>query len=57
MELSGICKIVSPLIASVTAGAVLMKEKPGFKFTTRVQPFRFAEWDTDDQVTFYMSGR
>ncbi|XP_008448647.1 lysine-specific demethylase JMJ13 isoform X1 [Cucumis melo] len=53
----GICKIVSPLIASVTAGAVLMKEKPGFKFTTRVQPFRFAEWDTDDQVTFYMSGR
>ncbi|XP_038905001.1 lysine-specific demethylase JMJ706 isoform X3 [Benincasa hispida] len=53
----GICKIVSPLTASVPAGAVLMKEKPGFKFTTRVQPFRFAEWDTDDQVTFYMSGR
>ncbi|XP_022965288.1 lysine-specific demethylase JMJ706-like isoform X1 [Cucurbita maxima] len=53
----GICKIISPLIASVPAGALLSKEKPGFKFTTRVQPFRFAEWDTDDQVTFYMSGR
>ncbi|XP_023005292.1 lysine-specific demethylase JMJ706-like [Cucurbita maxima] len=53
----GICKIVSPLAASVPAGAVLMKEKPGFRFTTRVQPFRFAEWNTDDQVTFYMSGR
>ncbi|XP_059641507.1 lysine-specific demethylase JMJ13-like isoform X2 [Cornus florida] len=53
----GICKIVSPLSASVPAGIVLMKEKAGFKFTTRVQPFRLAEWDTDDKVTFFMSGR
>uniref|UniRef100_A0A5B6ZD14 Lysine-specific demethylase JMJ706 n=1 Tax=Davidia involucrata TaxID=16924 RepID=A0A5B6ZD14_DAVIN len=53
----GICKIVSPLSASVPAGVVLMKEKAGFKFTTRVQPLRLAEWDTDDKVTFYMSGR
>lgn len=34
-----------------------MKEKTGFKFTTRVQPLRLAEWDTDDRVTFFMSGR
>ncbi|XP_040989654.1 lysine-specific demethylase JMJ706-like [Juglans microcarpa x Juglans regia] len=53
----GICKIISPLSASVPAGAVLMKEKSGFKFTTRVQPLRLAEWDSDDKVTFFMSGR
>ncbi|CAN0908032.1 Lysine-specific demethylase JMJ13 [Linum grandiflorum] len=53
----GICKIVSPLSASVPAGIVLMREKAGFKFTTRVQPLRLAEWDNDDRVTFFMSGR
>ncbi|OWM64167.1 hypothetical protein CDL15_Pgr018738 [Punica granatum] len=53
----GICKIVSPLSASVPAGVVLIKEKPGFKFTTRVQPLRLAEWDSEDRVTFFMSGR
>ncbi|PIA58686.1 hypothetical protein AQUCO_00500556v1 [Aquilegia coerulea] len=53
----GICKIVSPLSASVPAGVVLMKEKGSFKFTTRVQPLRLADWDTDDKVTFFMSGR
>ncbi|EYU45270.1 hypothetical protein ABFS82_05G068700 [Erythranthe guttata] len=53
----GICKIVSPVSASVPAGVVLMKEKAGFKFTTRVQPLRLAEWDSDDKVTFFMSGR
>ncbi|KAJ7943867.1 Lysine-specific demethylase [Quillaja saponaria] len=53
----GICKIISPLTASVPAGAVLMKEKAGFKFTTRVQPLRLSEWDNDDKVTFFMSGR
>ncbi|XP_058104009.1 lysine-specific demethylase JMJ13-like [Magnolia sinica] len=53
----GICKVISPLSASVPAGVVLMKEKAGFKFTTRVQPLRLAEWDTDDKVTFFMSGR
>lgn len=53
----GICKIVSPLSASVPAGIVLMKEKVGFKFTSRVQPLRLAEWDTDDKVTFFKSGR
>ncbi|KAL8107642.1 lysine-specific demethylase JMJ13-like isoform X1 [Apium graveolens] len=53
----GICKIVSPLNASVPAGVVLMKEKTGFKFTTRVQPLRLAEWDTADRVTFFMSGK
>ncbi|KAM6556613.1 hypothetical protein CsatB_003632 [Cannabis sativa] len=53
----GMIKIVSPVTASVPAGVVLMKEQPGFKFTTRVQPLRLAEWDTDDKVTFFMSGR
>ncbi|KAK4769781.1 hypothetical protein SAY87_030313 [Trapa incisa] len=53
----GICKIVSPVTASVPAGVVLMKEKLGFKFTTRVQPLRFAEWDSHDKLTFFMSGR
>lgn len=53
----GICKIISPLSASVPAGIVLMKEKAGFKFTTRVQPFRLAEWDCDDSITYFMSGR
>ncbi|KAK6162184.1 hypothetical protein DH2020_002025 [Rehmannia glutinosa] len=53
----GICKIVSPVSASVPAGIVLMKEKAGFKFTTRVQPLCLAEWDSDDKVTFFMSGR
>ncbi|CAA6669632.1 unnamed protein product [Spirodela intermedia] len=53
----GICKIISPLSASVPAGMVLMKEKAGFKFTTRVQPLRLAEWDRDDKITFFMSGR
>ncbi|KAL0331606.1 UNVERIFIED_CONTAM: Lysine-specific demethylase [Sesamum angustifolium] len=52
-----ICKIVSPVSATVPAGVVLMKEKAGFKFTTRVQPLRLAEWDNDDKVTFFMSGR
>lgn len=55
--LAGICKIVSPFSPCVPAGMVLMKEKAGFKFTTRVQPLRLAEWDTDDKVTFFMSGR
>lgn len=53
----GICKIISPINASVPAGVVLMKEKAGFKFTTRVQPLRLAEWAIDDKVTFFMSGR
>ncbi|KAL1829917.1 lysine-specific demethylase JMJ13 isoform X3 [Daucus carota subsp. sativus] len=53
----GICKIVSPVNASVPAGVVLMKENIGFKFTTKVQPLRLAEWDTDDRVTFFQSGR
>ncbi|GAB4834777.1 hypothetical protein Ancab_033045 [Ancistrocladus abbreviatus] len=53
----GICKIASPVSASVPAGVVLMREKAGFKFTTRVQPLRLAEWDNDDKITFFMSGR
>ncbi|CAN8267241.1 unnamed protein product [Cochlearia groenlandica] len=53
----GICKIISPLTATVPAGAVLVKEKSNFKFTTRVQPLRLADWNSDDKVTFFMSGR
>ncbi|XP_072956870.1 lysine-specific demethylase JMJ706 [Typha angustifolia] len=53
----GICKIISPLSASVPAGVVLMKEQAGFKFTTRVQPLRLAAWAADDKVAFFMSGR
>jgi len=34
-----------------------MKEQPNFKFMTRVQPLRLAEWAEDDTVTFFMSGR
>jgi hypothetical protein len=55
--ISGICKILSPVNASVPAGVVLMKEQPNFKFATRVQPLRLAEWAEDDTVTFFMSGK
>jgi hypothetical protein len=34
-----------------------MKEQPGFKFMTRVQPLRLAKWAEDDTVTFFMSER
>ncbi|XP_020577636.1 lysine-specific demethylase JMJ706-like isoform X2 [Phalaenopsis equestris] len=53
----GICKIISPICATIPAGVVLMKEQGGFKFTTCVQPFRLSEWTTDDKVSFFMSGR
>lgn len=55
--LPGICKIVSPICASVSVGTVLMKEQGGLKFTTRVQPLRLAEWSMDDKFAFFMSGR
>lgn len=48
---------MAPVSASVPAGVVLMKEQPNFKFMTRVQPLRLAEWAEDDTVTFFMSGR
>lgn len=57
LSFPGICKIVSPIRTSVPAGIVLVREKPGFKFTTRVQPLRLSEWSEDDQVSFFMSGR
>ncbi|RVX01648.1 Lysine-specific demethylase JMJ706 [Vitis vinifera] len=53
----GICKIVSPLNASIPAGAVLAKENTGFKFTTRVQPLWLPDWNVDDKVIFFMRGR
>ncbi|KAK3154984.1 hypothetical protein QOZ80_2BG0197400 [Eleusine coracana subsp. coracana] len=56
-EKYGICKIVSPVYASVPAGTVLMKEQGGIKFKTRVQPLRLAGWSTDDKLAFFMSAR
>ncbi|KAI5067853.1 hypothetical protein GOP47_0016198 [Adiantum capillus-veneris] len=53
----GICKIVSPVIASVPAGVVLSKEQSGFRFTTRIQPMRISNWDNDDKVAFPIKGR
>lgn len=53
----GICKIVSPICASVPVGTVLMKEQGALKFTTRVQPLRLSEWSMDDKFAFFMSGR
>jgi hypothetical protein len=54
---SGICKIISPVCASVPAGTVLMKELGGIKFKTRVQPLRLAEWSKDDKLAFFVSAR
>ncbi|XP_015068933.2 lysine-specific demethylase JMJ706-like isoform X1 [Solanum pennellii] len=53
----GICKIVSPLGSSAPAGVVLMKEQKRFKFTTKLQPLRLAEWNNNDMITFFMRGR
>ncbi|XP_019231869.1 PREDICTED: lysine-specific demethylase JMJ706-like isoform X2 [Nicotiana attenuata] len=53
----GICKVVSPLGSSVPPGAVLMKERKGFKFTTKLQPLRLAEWNNNDKISFFMRGR
>ncbi|XP_055961269.1 lysine-specific demethylase JMJ13-like isoform X2 [Mercurialis annua] len=44
----GICKIVSPVKASVPASKVLRD----LKFSTYVQPLRLPEWDVDDKVSF-----
>ncbi|XP_019465230.1 PREDICTED: lysine-specific demethylase JMJ706-like isoform X1 [Lupinus angustifolius] len=52
----GICKIVSPIIASIPASVVLTKEKKDFKFETNVQPLRLSEWNEKDKITF-MKGR
>ncbi|KAK6794773.1 hypothetical protein RDI58_008226 [Solanum bulbocastanum] len=53
----GICKIVSPLGSSAPAGVVLMKEQKRFKFTTKLQPLRLAEWNNNDKITFFTRGR
>ncbi|XP_055827016.1 lysine-specific demethylase JMJ13-like isoform X2 [Solanum dulcamara] len=53
----GICKIVSPLGSSSPAGVVLMKEQKRFKFTTKLQPLRLAEWNNNDKITFFLRGR
>ncbi|GAV90459.1 JmjC domain-containing protein/JmjN domain-containing protein/zf-C5HC2 domain-containing protein, partial [Cephalotus follicularis] len=53
----GICKIISPLKASISAADVLMKEKQGLNFHTYVQPLQLARWDMNDQATFYNGER
>ncbi|XP_024524853.1 lysine-specific demethylase JMJ706 isoform X1 [Selaginella moellendorffii] len=54
----GICKIIPPILPSVPAGRVLMKEKSGFKFSTRVQPMSLSDWDSDNnKVTFLTSAQ
>ncbi|KAK7244649.1 hypothetical protein RIF29_39474 [Crotalaria pallida] len=52
----GICKIVSPIIASIPAALVLTKEKEDFMFETNIQPLRLSEWNEKDKITF-MRGR
>lgn len=54
---SGICKIVSPIVASNPAAVVLTKEKKDFKFETNVQPLRLSEWNEKDIITFSLTGR
>ncbi|KAH7286626.1 hypothetical protein KP509_32G015600 [Ceratopteris richardii] len=53
----GMCKIVSPVSASVPAGMVLCKEQSGFRFITRVQPMRMSTWQKDDKIAFPIKGR
>ncbi|TKY67763.1 Lysine-specific demethylase JMJ706 [Spatholobus suberectus] len=53
----GICKIVSPIVASIPAVDVLTKEKKDFKFETNVQPLRLSDWNEKDKITFSMRGR
>ncbi|XP_071708844.1 lysine-specific demethylase JMJ13-like [Rutidosis leptorrhynchoides] len=51
----GVCKIVPPLISTTPIGAVINNEKPGFRFTPKVQPLRIAKWTTNDKNTFFDS--
>ncbi|XP_028753344.1 lysine-specific demethylase JMJ706-like [Neltuma alba] len=53
----GICKIVSPLNASIPAAVVLTKERENFKFETIVQPLRFSELNEDNETTYSFRGR
>lgn len=55
--LSGICKIVSPIVATIPAIEVLTKEKKNFKFETNVQPLWLSEWNEKDITTFSMRRR
>ncbi|XP_054813264.1 lysine-specific demethylase JMJ13-like [Prosopis cineraria] len=53
----GICKIVSPINASIPAAVVLMKEIENFKFETIVQPLQFSEWNEDNETIYSLRGR
>jgi len=52
LNISGICKIVSPIAASNPASFVLMEEKKDFKFNTIVQPLRVFKSNEMDKITF-----
>lgn len=56
-QISGICKIVSPIRASVPASVVLKKEIRNFKFETNMQPLRLAKWNMNEKASFFRSGR
>ncbi|KAF7836562.1 lysine-specific demethylase JMJ706-like [Senna tora] len=53
----GICKIVSPINATIPSAIVLMKEIKDFKFETIVQPLGFSERNDNDEITFSLRGR
>ncbi|KAJ0682905.1 putative transcription factor & chromatin remodeling JUMONJI family [Helianthus annuus] len=53
----GICKIVPPLIPTAPTGVVIKKEKPGFRFTPKVQPLRFSKWTLNDKNSFLISSK
>lgn len=57
LNISGICKIVSPIAASNPASFVLMKEKKDFKFETIVQPLRLFKSNEKDMITCSKRGR
>lgn len=52
LNISGICKIVSPIAASNPASFVLTEEKMDFKFNTIVQPLRVFKSNEMEKITF-----
>ncbi|KAH9784093.1 Lysine-specific demethylase [Citrus sinensis] len=53
----GICKIISPVKASVSAADVLKKEIKGFEFGTYIQPLRLPKWNANDTGVFFSGER
>ncbi|KAI9110596.1 hypothetical protein K1719_018462 [Acacia pycnantha] len=53
----GMCKIVSPLNASIPAAVVLMKEIGNLKFETIVQPLGYSELNKEKETIYSLRGR